>query len=182
MKNFIFIIFFFVFVAKLSAQEPSKYAIGMLLFMDGHLGRADKVNMSDFSGFMENEYNNYTIKLKNPRNLDGFTLGFRFYSIQNDKWEGIIVTHNECGIYKLKGFDHNDFTSFFSDFKYIYHLGGMRKVSNRKILKNLEKLGVDIDFKCLYKASKNFECTLKEKYPCANRSWDWCIIGGNCFK
>jgi len=181
MKNFIFIIFFFVFVAKLSAQEPSKYAIGMLLFMDGHLGRADKVNMSDFSGFMENEYNNYTIKLKNPQNLDGFTLGFRFYSIQNDKWEGIIVTHNECGIYKLKGFDHNDFTSFFSDFKYIYNLGKRKKVSDRVILKKLIDLGINIDFKCLYRSSRNFECTQNDKYPCTNRRWDVLIPKWKCF-
>ena len=180
MKRFIYIICFFSLGINLSAQEPSKYVIGMLLFMERSYG-TEKINKSDFYEYMENEFN-YTIKRKLPRNLDAFTLGFRFYSIQNEKWEGMIAIHNESGIYKLKGFDHNEFTSFFSDFKYIYHLGGMRKVSNRKILKNLENLGVDIDFKCLYKASKNFECTLKEKYPCANRSWDWCIIGGNCFK
>ena len=178
MKKIVFSICMLFASVNINANEPSKYAIGMLIFLDRYLGRADKVEMSDFIEFMKNDYN-YTITQIFPHNLHTISIGFNFYKIQNDKWNGIIAVENDCGIYRLKGFYINDFSTFFSNYKYAASLV-TKKRSDRKLLKTLE--GFEVDCKCLYNAHKKLECTLKEKYPCANRSWDGCVIGGNCFK
>ena len=178
MKKILFSICMLITAINVNAKEPSKYAIGMLIFMDGYFGRADKVNMSDFSEFMKNDYN-YTITQIFPHNMHTISIGFSFYRIQNDQWNGVIAVKNDYDIYRLKGFNINDFSTFFSNYKYAASFL-MKKISDKKLLKTLE--GFEVDCKCLYEANKKFESTLKEKYPCVNRSWDGCIIGGNCFK
>ena len=76
MKKIVFSICMLFASVNINANEPSKYAIGMLIFLDRYLGRADKVEMSDFIEFMKNDYN-YTITQIFPHNLHTISIGFK---------------------------------------------------------------------------------------------------------
>ncbi|MEE1258644.1 MAG: hypothetical protein U0K66_00470 [Paludibacteraceae bacterium] len=160
----------------LKAKEPSNHYVGMLIYLD-QLSEVDKINKTIFDEILKK---NYTIKEIYPQNPSAITLGFRFYIIKDEKWNGVIAVDEECGVYKLKGFNRNDFSTFFSDFKYLLRLGG-RKMSNKKLIKNLEQLQIGVDFKCLYEANKRLEYSHKEKYPCAYRDWN-VVFTDHCFE
>lgn len=180
MKKIVVFIYTFLFVVNMRAKEPTKDIIGMLIFLD----RATEIaslSAYDYNKFMIEEYN-YEVKQLFPYNTNRIKTGFEYYSISNGMWNGVIATWNDSDIYKLKGFSSNDFSIFFSNYKYECN-NGVRKISDKRILKSLEGLGVD--FKCLYDANKRFECTIKEKHSCAMRKCDIKTmdeININCFK
>lgn len=162
-------------VFALNAKVPSNHYVGMLIYLD-QLSDVDGFNKTIFDEILKKQY---TIKEISPQDPSAITLGFRFYLIKNEKWNGVIAVDEECGVYKLKGFNRNDFSTFFSDFKYLLQLGG-RKMSNKKLIKNLEQMQIGVDFKCMYEANKRLEYSRKEKYPCAYRDWN-VVFTDSCF-
>lgn len=160
--------------ASVSAKEPSEQIIGMLMFLNNASEISD-LDVSDYNRFMKEDYN-YEIKQISPKNSNHFKVGFDYYLISNESWNGIIAVWDDSEIYRLKGFFSNDFATFFSNYKYECRF---QKMSDRKLLKTLE--GIGVDFKCLYKANKKFEGTIKENHPCVMRKSEDHIIK-NCFK
>lgn len=108
----------------------------------------------------------------------GFSAGFESVFI--------LCINMETGvIYRLRGFNGNDFFSYLRDFAEVYntytgHYRRMKKISNRKFFKNYQVSG--LDFKCLYKgliSKKKFQNKYQysNEYPCLRKCSEPTIIG-----
>ena len=79
----------------------------------------------------------------------------------------IIAINPKTGlVYRLKGFNDNNFLTFLRDFKEIYKRKTDKAISSNKLIKKYKL--PDVNFKCLYKGlrAKNIDI---QKYPCLIR-------------
>lgn len=135
--------------------------------------KIDTLNLDSKVNICDENFLFYSVKesqITYTRNL--LRKEVNYFGISSDFSLGdyIISVNQKTGsIYKLAGFDTNDFLGFLSDYKEIFLICNSKKLKTSTFLKNYK---VDkLDFNCLYKGLRKEELDRK-KYLCLYRCND----------
>lgn len=118
------------------------------------------------------QYKFYRLSLSNciyTRNLNNGEE--QFYAFSSGYIDAYILAVNQKTglVYRLKGFNGNDFLGFLLDFKAEYEESIGEKLTTKKFLKSYKV--EELDFQCLYQGLYSDE-TDRNKYPCLKRVSD----------
>lgn len=193
----LFIIMFFCNLSAQSKNDMD-YVFKTQLFLNKHNVFVDRTDPFIIKGdSLFNIFKELTIIKINTLNLDSDIYicdeNFLFYSVKESQitytrnlsklevnyfgissdfslGDYIISVNQKTGsIYKLSGFDTNDFLSFLADYKEIYLNCNSKNLKTSTFLKKYKVSGLDFD--CIYKGLKA-EKLDRKKHPCLYRCND----------
>jgi len=160
------------FIYAQTRKEEVDFLVKLTLFQEASGTKGYISNYKALGDFLKLEYKMDTLKsegfddfifisvnpiFSNPKNIS-----FEDGPFLIDNCKEFIIALNIRGrtIYKMKGFIHNDFSSFFTTLKYFNY---PNLNSSKHFIKNYSVERLDLG--CLYNAYANYSID-KNKYPC----------------